>query len=147
MRLWSINPEYLDGKGLCALWREALLAKNVLEGRTKGYKHHPQLHRFLKYKDPLIAINSYLYFVYLEGCKRGYAFSESKIALETPVTAIIPVTTSQILYEFDHLCNKLKHRNVSKYEALCLHPSSLENIKPHPIFYVVSGAIEEWERT
>jgi|GEM_PF-3323161 len=31
MRIWSIHPCYLDSKGLVALWRETLLAKNVLE--------------------------------------------------------------------------------------------------------------------
>jgi hypothetical protein len=41
MRLWSIHPEYLDAKGLVALWREALLAQNVLQCNTKGYKKHP----------------------------------------------------------------------------------------------------------
>jgi hypothetical protein len=43
MRLWSLHPSYLDGKGLAALWREGLLAKKVLENETKGYKNHPQL--------------------------------------------------------------------------------------------------------
>ena len=37
MRLWSINPKYLDVKGLVALWRESLLAKKILEGNAKGY--------------------------------------------------------------------------------------------------------------
>jgi hypothetical protein len=36
---------YLDGRGLVALWREALLAQAVLRGRTRGYRH-PQLARF-----------------------------------------------------------------------------------------------------
>jgi len=40
MRLWSLHPKYLDSKGLVALWREGLLAKKVLEGRTKGYRNH-----------------------------------------------------------------------------------------------------------
>ena len=43
MRLWSIHPKYLDAKGLVALWRETLLAKHVLEGKTKGYKNHRNL--------------------------------------------------------------------------------------------------------
>ncbi len=46
MRLWSLHPKYLDAKGLVALWREALLAQAVLAGRTRGYRHHPQLARF-----------------------------------------------------------------------------------------------------
>jgi len=64
MRLWSIHPRYLDRMGIVALWREGLLAKKVLEGKTKGYKNHTQLERFKNYKDPLKAIESFLYFVY-----------------------------------------------------------------------------------
>jgi len=30
MRLWSIHPQYLDKKGIIALWRETLLAKKAL---------------------------------------------------------------------------------------------------------------------
>jgi hypothetical protein len=41
MRIWSIHPKYLDAKGLVALWRETILAKNVLEEKTNGYKNHP----------------------------------------------------------------------------------------------------------
>jgi len=40
MRLWSIHPKYLDLIGLVALWREGLLAKKVLEGKTKRHKNH-----------------------------------------------------------------------------------------------------------
>jgi hypothetical protein len=46
MRLWTIHPRYLDSQGLVALWREALLARAVLRGETRGYRHHPQLIRF-----------------------------------------------------------------------------------------------------
>ncbi len=56
MRLWSIHPMYLDSKGLVALWREALLAQNVLLEKTKGYKNHPQLIRFRASKNALGAI-------------------------------------------------------------------------------------------
>ena len=45
MRLWTIHPKYLDPKGLVALWREALLARAVLRGETRGYRFHPQLIR------------------------------------------------------------------------------------------------------
>jgi hypothetical protein len=33
MRIWSLHPKYLDSKGLVALWRESLLAKNVLRDK------------------------------------------------------------------------------------------------------------------
>jgi len=43
MRLWTLHPRYLDAAGLVALWREGLLARAVLRGRTRGYRRHPQL--------------------------------------------------------------------------------------------------------
>jgi len=55
-----MHPSYLDAKGLVALWREALLAKNVLECKTKGYKNHPQLVRFKTSRKPINSINQYL---------------------------------------------------------------------------------------
>ncbi|WP_415541664.1 pyrimidine dimer DNA glycosylase/endonuclease V [Empedobacter stercoris] len=30
MQIWFVHPKYLDAKGIVALWRETLLAKNVL---------------------------------------------------------------------------------------------------------------------
>ena len=60
MRLWSIHPRYLDAKGIVALWREGLLAKKVLEGKTRGYRHHPELERFKEQADPVLFINTYL---------------------------------------------------------------------------------------
>ncbi|MDO9580861.1 MAG: pyrimidine dimer DNA glycosylase/endonuclease V [Bacteroidales bacterium] len=58
MRLWSIHPSYLDSIGLVALWCENLAAKKVLEGKTKGYIHHPQWVRFRITKYPVAAINA-----------------------------------------------------------------------------------------
>ena len=60
MRLWSIHPKYLDSKGLVAVWREGLLARSVLDGKTKGYKNHPQLIRFKNQKEPLLFLDTYL---------------------------------------------------------------------------------------
>ena len=79
MRLWSIHPCYLDAKGLVALWREGLLAQNVLIGNTKGYKNHPQLIRFKNTNNPLGAIACYLRDVVDEADKRGYNFNRNKI--------------------------------------------------------------------
>ena len=116
MRLWSIHPSYLDRKGLVALWGEGLLAKNILEGKTKGFKNHPQLERFKNYNDPILAINSYLYCVYLEAKKRNYNFDINKINIEKVVSKIIPVTKGQIEYEFSHLCKKLKIRDAERFK-------------------------------
>lgn len=140
MRIWSIHPQYLDAKGLVALWRETLLAKNVLEGKTKGYKNHPQLDRFKSSPDPLVAIHGYLYHTYLEAQRRGYKFDSSKFS--TPVAQlVIPVTTGQLAYEWQHLLKKLETRDpdrFSKYQTISIFDT-------HPSFQSVEGEIAPWE--
>ncbi len=144
MRLWSIHPRYLDRMGIVALWREGLLAKKVLEGKTKGYKNHPQLERFKNYKDPLKAIESFLYFVYLEAKKRGYSFDKDKIKSNGIIERKIKVTKGQIEYEFKHLCKKLKKRDKENFEKLCKKRKN--KILTNPLFYTVDGGVESWEK-
>ena len=79
MRLWTLHPKYLDAQGLVALWREALLAKAVLRGETKGYRYHPQLIRFREHSAPRGAINFYLSSVLADAVRRGYSFDSTKV--------------------------------------------------------------------
>ncbi len=139
MRIWSIHPKYLDSKGLVALWREALLAKHVLEGKTKGYRNHPQLLRFKASPRPVVAINMYLSFVYEESLKRGYNFDKSKFRKPKPLN--LNVTRSQVKYEFSHLMRKLKIRDIKLHDKF----KDSKFILPHPMFKVVKGKIEDWE--
>ena len=99
MRIWSIHPKYLDAKGLVALWRETLLAKNVLEGNTKAYKNHPQLYRFKIAPDPLEALNYYLQHVWLEANSRSYSFDKTKFSLVKSIE-YINVTKKQLNFEW-----------------------------------------------
>lgn len=148
MRLWSIHPSFLDAKGFIALWREALLAKKVLEGKTKGYKNHPQLERFKNYKDPIVAINIYLTFVFDVSKIRGYKFNKDLFE-ETRERRLITVTNEQIKYEFFHLLKKLKNRDKNKYKINFDYLSEFggERIEPHPLFKIVPGRkIESWEK-
>jgi len=140
MRIWSVHPKYLDAKGLVALWRETLLAKHVLEDKTKGYTNHPQLTRFKKLNNPLDGINQYLGFVFEEAVTRGYNFNKDKIAWDFTPTSM-HVTTGQIQFEIKHLLKKLKVRDDKKYNEMLAH----SEIIPHPLFKVVIGEIEDWE--
>ena len=142
MRLWSIHPSYLDRLGLLGLWREGLLAKAVLEGRTIGYRKHPQLRRFLNYEDPLLAINSFLHFVLVEGRARGYKFDHSKISGELVVERIIPVKSGQLSFEFRHLLRKLERRDPERYLRLRDLQGPPEC---NPVFYITEGGLEDWE--
>lgn len=141
MRLWSLHPQYLDTQGLLALWREALLAQKVLNGRTAGYKHHPQLERFKKHPRPNEAIAAYLLFVWEESKKRGYNFDLKKIGAKKTHKKI-PVTQGQLQYEFNWLCRKLKKRSPKQYRLI----TSKKKIRPHPFFRPVKGPVEKWER-
>jgi hypothetical protein len=143
MRLWSIHPKYLDAKGLIACWREGLGAKAALEKRVQGYKNHPQLNRFKKTKNQISQINAYLYFILQEAQLRNYNFDASKINYGQTTLAIdMNVTSGQVNFEFNHLMSKLKTRDNNKYKRLC----SIDKIETHPLFKIVPGEIESWEK-
>ena len=117
MRLWTLHPKYLDAQGLVALWREGLLAQKVLQGRTRGYRNHPQLDRFKAQADPVAAIARYLRAVQEEAARRGYRFTRSKIA-RRPGGRAIAETRGQLAYEWRHLRRKLKRRAPAQYRGL-----------------------------
>lgn len=141
MRLWSLHPRYLDRQGLVALWREALLAKAVLRGATRGYTRHPQLDRFRAHPQPRLAINAYLAAVYDEALKRGYSFDKSKVG---PVRSVetIPVNHGQLSYEWLHLQRKLAIRNPEFLGQW----STVSMPECHPLFSKRPGPMETWER-
>lgn len=142
MRLWSLAPQYLDSKGLVALWREALLAQKVLAGETKGYKHHPQLIRFRKTSNPREALSCYLQEIWNESIHRNYHFDKNKI-LPIDGSYLIPVTKGQVYYEWEHLQKKLRKRDLSAFYAL----QNIEVPQLHPLFHMIEGEVEEWEIT
>ena len=140
MRLWTIHPKYLDPQGLVALWREALLARAVLQGQTRGYRRHPQLKRFREHPSPRLAINAYLAAVHAEATLRGYSFDRSKVG---PVRSVhsMSVTAGQISYEWQHLLKKLSKRNPDLHRQW----STVSSPECHPLFKAKPGPIEPWE--
>ena len=144
MRLWSLHPSYLDVKGLVALWREGLLALAVAKGKTRGYRNHPQLVRFNLCKDPVATLDRYLLAVHAEASARGYAFDRSKLAVKDgagPSRASLTVTQGQLDYEWQHLLRKLHRRDRTRWAR-----QRDENPAVHPMFRIVAGPIEPWER-
>ncbi len=142
MRLWSLHPKYLDAKGLIALWREALLAKAVLSGLTKGYTQHPQLNRFKEDPSPLDRIDQYLSAVYLESVERNYHFDREKINWQYTPSEIL-VTSGQLAFEREHLLFKLKGRDPKRYNEIF----KIDLLEPHPLFKTIDGSIEKWEKS
>lgn len=124
-----------------ALWREGLLAQAVLENRTKGYRHHPQLVRFKAHRAPRAAINAYLRAVFAEARSRGFAFDRRKIGTARRAGRIA-CTTGQLEHEWAHLLRKLKARSPALYRRW-----RRESPEPHPLFSLVAGPTEPWEKS
>lgn len=141
VRLWSVHPRQLDRIGLIACWRESLLAQAVLSGTTKGYQHHPQLHRFRADPDPVGAIGAYLVGLAAEATRRGYKFDTSRIIDPCVTDERICVTQGQLLFEWQHLGSKLFARSPADAQRWLA-----DNAEPHPVFIVVDGERELWEK-
>lgn len=151
MRIWSLDPAYLDRQALIACWRETLLAQAVLHGNTKGYTNHPQLHRFKEAEDPKQAIVDYLHILADEADARGYKFNRTRLLgerLANPV--IMTVTDGQLRYELAHLINKLTARSPQVLDKLRLEEPTLELDtylpRTHRLFTMIPGDVEHWER-
>lgn len=147
MRLWSLHPQYLDQKGLVALWREGLLAKAVLENQTKGYKNHSQLDRFKASISPSEQINRYLRVVQKEATRRGYNFNINKLNPNLTLIQPLTVTEGQVFYEWNHLMLKLSDRDPNLWLKFC-EIAEDPNFIPivHPMFQIIPGDVEKWEK-
>lgn len=145
MRLWSVHPAQLDRIGLVACWREGLLAQAVLAGRTKGYRHHPQLARFRELADPLAGVVAYLGSVADEADARGYRFDRSRLdaidAFAGPAPGSLELTDGQLAFEWAHLLAKLEVRDEDRWER-----QRADQPRAHPLFRVVPGPVAGWER-
>ena len=142
MRIWSLHPKYLDSRGLVALWREALLAQAVLRGRTSGYRRHPQLARFRRRPSPVASVAKYLRAVHEESLVRGYRFDAAKISRARD-HGTMTVTRGQLRHEWEHLLSKLRARDAEWGRRL----EAVRDPRPHPLFRVVPGGVEKWEKT
>jgi hypothetical protein len=113
----------------------------VLKGETKGYKNHPQLERFKQQENPIAALDAYLLGIWEEATQRNYVFNREKIGPHFS-TGKITVTSGQLHYEFEHLKTKLMTRDMERYQKI----AEISTPRPHPIFRVMDGDIEAWER-
>lgn len=174
MRIWSLHPSLLDRRALVACWRETLLAQKVLRGLTRGYTNHPQLIRFRAHPQPLEAVAAYLSGLADEADARGYSFNRALIGggedsagenredknsagknsadkAENPYASVapIPVPLGQLEYELAFLQHKVAGRDPEWEHQLSERLAARGELAAcaHPLFEVVPGAIEPWEKT
>ncbi len=145
MRLWSIHPAYLDWKGLGANWREALLAQAVVQGKTKGWRNHPQLNRFKAHEDPVAAVGFFLLKNHEEASRRGHNYNRSKSVNPVEEREPIELTDGQLRYELALLSERLERRDPEWLKGI-QEKYRDDPPRPHPLFKVVEGDIETWEK-
>lgn len=117
------------------------MAQAVLAGRTRGYTRHPQLERFRTTEAPLETIGRYLSALADEADARGYRFDRSRIDSAGEANAQLTVASGQLDFEWAHLGAKLAARSLAdarRWEG--------STPRPHPLFTVVAGPTEAWER-
>jgi hypothetical protein len=114
----------------------------VLRGRTKGYRRHPQLSRFRADAAPVACLARYLRVVADEADARGYRFDASKIARTPRRDVALTVTRGQLRHEWKHLAAKLARRDPRRLAGI----ADVREPSPHPLFRVVAGDVEPWER-
>lgn len=125
--------------------------------KTKYY-NHPQLDRF-KTKDGVIIKSGTRYLSTYLGYILNYANNKRKCNYNNSSISLIPfdinqmekltITKGQLKYEYDYLQSKLLKSNIKKCREnneLLIYNSGLQ-IEPHPIFTVIDGGIEPWEKT
>ena len=114
MPLWALHPKYLDGRGLVALWHEALLARAVLRGVAASGRRDAHVDRFRAHPTPRSAINAYLEIVHLESLRRGYWFDRGNFGRVRPC-ARIDVTQAQVRSEWARILRQLEARSLDDY--------------------------------
>jgi len=97
--------------------------------------------RFLDQRDPAQAIAAYLHFVFDEAVSRGYGFDVEKIGARRGRKKIT-TTRGQLLYEWAHLRGKLELRAPAKLAEI----KQIREPDAHPLFDIVAGNVETWER-
>ena len=117
------------------------LAREVLRGRTTGYRHHSQLERFQRCGAPRATLNDYLAHVYAEAVARGYRFDRAKL-VRVRGTQRMLVSDGQLRYEWSWLQGKLRQRSPALYRL----QRAVRLPAAHPLFEIVPGPVAAWER-
>ena len=117
-----------------------VVAREVLQGGTRGYRRHPQLVHFRDRASPTRAIAPYLRGLHGESVVRGYRFHAGPID-EFVDTGVLPVARGQIQYEQVHLLAKPRVRDPERTARF----GRVRFPAPHPLFRIVPGGVEPWE--
>ncbi len=142
MRLWSFHPMHLDDPALRSVWRAGLEAIRQFRGERTWRGRDPHLERWRAHPTPVNALATYLHLIQEHATTRGARFQRPLIPGFSKLdSASIQVTSGQLALEWQIYLSHLRHRDIQTHEVV-------KEIKPrpHPLFVVVAGEVESWER-
>lgn len=146
MRFYSFHPNYLDYDTLYLTWRRGLIAVRALTGclrpYERRYQEHRQLIRFQAQPDPLQALCDYLYVVADAADQHGHRLKRDALPCR-PGHTRMTVTAGQYEKEIWLYAKALKLKGGMIHEYYKLFSKQIPEL--HPIFTLISGAIEEWD--
>jgi len=118
--LWAIDPSYLDNFALKKCWNDANEVKNLIIS-----KRHQNVCTMFSKGHELGQIKSYLFFIYLEGVKRGLSFESYVIdpkilrfAQKIGEIRPISIPESRLKKERQTFLSALKQRDSHKFSQL-----------------------------
>lgn len=141
MRLWSFHPKYLDNIGLSRAINEGISGYKALTGQQKMWANHSQLIRFKATDKPEYYLQIYLNQIFIERLNKWRDTIDAP-HITADMNPLLEVTEGQLIYEWNHYLNKLAIRNKTLYNTL----KQIDTPEPHPIFKVIEGDIEQWEK-
>ena len=91
--------------------------------------------------EPIIGIDTILLYIYFESLERGYNFDRSKF-INIDLDLRIDVNSGQVDYEWEHLLKKLEVRDIERFNRI----KDDVYVETNPLFTMIAGEIEDWER-
>lgn len=88
---------------------------------------------------PAALIAAYLHGLADEADRRGYRFRRELVIADPAADGALTVTSGQLALELEHLRRKVSVRAPEWLDRL-------DRAAPHPLFVVVDGPVEPWER-
>jgi hypothetical protein len=152
MRLWSINPIFLDYKQHKALRNSILAVKSTIEGRSTRYRNDPHVLRFTdtarNTQSAIASLCAYAWFATSKDnrfMEKYFGVNEDDYNFDN-VTGSIAISKAQILYEFSLLQSKIhKSGNVWKYR---MNKKRSRYVEMHnEVFFVLANEhhLAPWE--
>lgn len=146
MRFWSFHPKLLDKIGLSRNINETIAGYKAFcktgEGYPKNWEKHRQLIRFQKLSRGDLAIKDYIQFLLMIWHNKKLDEINVENFPMNLTLGYLTVTDKQLRYEWQHYLGKIKKRSPNLYKKM-MHITQPE---PHPLFKVVKGEIEPWEK-